>query len=199
MKKSWLLSLSGAAFRRLGGILALSLALWLAASCSKPEDPERVRALAARPDHPTLEAYDIEIYFSQDRAVKIKAVAPKLLHYAAEDHDEPRSVFPEGIKLWFYKDGQLNSSLKANYAIHYELDKLWEAKYQVELLNQDGDVLTTEHLYASEERETMYTQQYVQIVRQDGSTVRGEGGFESSFDFTSYKFHKVDGSFIFKN
>lgn len=163
-------------------------------------DMEQIQRITSRTDLPDMYARTVEIIYTTSGTIQVKAIAPEVKSYTSESVEEPYSLFPAGLQVWFYdKNAQLISHLTTDYAKYYQSEQLWEARYDIEIVNAEGDVLTTEHLYASEKEEQIYTDKYVQIVNADGSKVSGEGGFESNFNFTSYKFHQVEGLIHFEN
>ncbi|OFY87029.1 MAG: LPS export ABC transporter periplasmic protein LptC, partial [Bacteroidetes bacterium RIFOXYA2_FULL_33_7] len=101
--------------------------------------------------------------------------------------------FPEGIYVTFYtKNREIQSTLKANRAIYYESEKLWEAHEDVVAVNEDGDILNTELLYWDENTEKIYSDKHVRIRTKD-EILFGEG-FESNQEFTKYKIKKLTGT-----
>ena len=132
----------------------------------------------------------MELIYSDSGRMKMRMVAPLMNRF-----DKPNNYveFSEGVELYFYdKDEKVNSQLKANYAIKYEDDKKMEAKKDVEVINVKGEKLNTEHLIWDEEKEMIYTEEFVKITTED-EVIYGNG-LESNQDFTKYKIKKITGT-----
>lgn len=144
---------------------------------------------------PRVIAQDIEILYSDSARIKMKTLAPEIQDY--EDPKNPYSEFPKGVKSFFYdKEGKQESSLKAKYAKYYSNKKLWEVKYDVQLINSEGDTLLTEQLFSNEEDQQIYTDKYVRINFAAGYFIDGKGGFVSDLNFKNYEFKSVSGRFL---
>jgi len=142
---------------------------------------------------PEMFAKNIDIYYTDSSVLRMKTFAPELLSYNSRK-ENPTTLFPKGIKAIFYdKEGKAYSDLKADWAKYFKNKKLWEAKYNVVIVNIQGDTLRTEHLFADEEKQILYTQKFVRITTADGSDIQGKGGFRSNVDFTDYEFISVSG------
>ncbi len=159
---------------------------------------EQIQRVSYTDSLPDMSATNIEIIYSDSAKIKTRIIAPQLDAY--ERLEKPYTEFPKGIQAFFYdKDEQINSSLTADYAKYHKSKKLWEAKYKVKLVNTEGDVLKTEHLFADEEEAIIYTDKFVQINDAEGFRVQGEGGFVSNYSFTEYEFKGVSGTFYLGN
>lgn len=144
---------------------------------------------------PDMWAKNIEIIYSDSGRVMMKTFAPELKVFERNTND-PYSEFPQGVSAIFYEtDGTVKSSLEAKYAKYHKRHGLWEARNDVELVNAQGDILNSEHLFFDERKQTIYTDKFVQITNAEGWKINGEGGFESNIDFTQYKFKIVSGIF----
>jgi len=178
--------------------LLLFFVILFFAACEN--DMEQIKRITTQSDMPNVAGKEVEIVYTESGKIKLRAKAPELMAYTKESTQEPYTEFPKGLEVWFYDDHEnLQTTLTAQYAKYYEKQDLWEAKYKVKLLNSTGDELTTEHLFANLPEEKIYTDKYVQILNTDGSTVQGEGGFESNFEFTKYTFRKVEGLINFND
>lgn len=141
---------------------------------------------------PPVVVSDTEILYSDSLTIQMKLEAPKIIEYS--QLDTPYTEFTKGIRVEFYRDSMhVESSLEADYAIYYQDKDLWEYKGNVELLNQQGDRLNTNHLYADRDEEKIYSTEYVSITSPDGTKINGAGGFESNLRFTEYEFKDVSG------
>jgi LPS export ABC transporter protein LptC len=150
---------------------------------------EVVNTITSKEKLPAESATDIEIFYSESGKVKMKLTAPKLDRFYGEI---PYVEFPQGIYVAFFDSiGRMETSLKSNYAIHKEAEKIMEAKYDVEVVNEKGEVLNTEHLIWNQNTETIQTDKFVKITTAD-EILMGEG-LEADQQFTRYKILKPTG------
>ena len=90
----------------------------------------------------------------------------------------------------------MESELKANYAIHYENERRWEARKDVVVVNSKGERLNTEKLIWDERKEKLSSDQHVKISTAE-EIIYGNG-FEANQDFSSYKIFNVTGRITVK-
>lgn len=159
---------------------------------------EEVNKITSNNKMPELSAKQIEILYSKSGEIEIKLYAPVLKKFL--DKEEPYTEFPKGLTALFFKENhKIRSSFTAKYVKYLDEKKLWEAHHNVEIINENGDVLNTELLYADEKMNRIYTDKFVQITSYNGTVVKGEGGFESDINFTRYTFKKVEGVLNLEN
>jgi LPS export ABC transporter protein LptC len=154
-------------------------------------DPQELQALAAkRKQLPAETAREIEILYSENGRTKIKLNAPLLDRFVGDD---PYLEFPEGVHVIFF-DTLMNpeTSLKANYAINREAEKIMEARSNVIVINEKGEILNTEHLIWDQKNEKIHTKEFVKITTAD-EIIMGEG-MEADQQFTKYKINKIRGT-----
>jgi LPS export ABC transporter protein LptC len=141
---------------------------------------------------PQITIHHIEASYSDSGFVQMKLISPLLEKYKSKK--EPYTEFTKGIFVYFYDEFHNKiSSLKADYAIYKSKQDIWEYKGNVELINEDGEILKTEHLFAEKEKEKIYSEKLVTINYPDGNQLEGAGGFISNFTFTEYEFRDVSG------
>ena len=130
-------------------------------------------------------------YYSQHR-LQTTIDAPILDQFSTVR--QPYWEFPKGVKVIFY-DEQLKaqSSLKAGYAVYYTKKKLWEARTNVEIVNETGAKLNTEQIFCDENGKKVFSVKKVTVTDPDGSVIVGKQGFESDMGFKNYKFLDVNG------
>jgi len=101
--------------------------------------------------------------------------------------------FPQGIEVLFYDDqANVSSQLTANFAIYYEMQKLWEARDSVVAINVNGELLNTDLLFWDEEKGLIYSTRFVKITTSD-EVLFGEG-LEANQDFTDWVIKKPKGT-----
>jgi hypothetical protein len=78
---------------------------------------------------------DVEIIYSDSARIKVRVTGPTMLSYI--DRNDPKQVFPNGTKTYFYDDNQLEMGvLSGKYAIRDERKRqvvvrdsvIWESK-----------------------------------------------------------------------
>jgi LPS export ABC transporter protein LptC len=179
----------------------LLIARGLLASCcllplsSCRTDMQTIQQLASEENLPNESAKEAEILYSDSGKVKMKMLARRLNRYSSSEN--PYMELPEGVHIYFYDDSlNVNSELKADYAIRYERNGKMEAKRSVEVVNIKGEKLNTEHLIWEEEKELIYTEAFVKITTAD-EVIYGDG-LESNQDFTKYKIKNIKGTITLK-
>jgi LPS export ABC transporter protein LptC len=170
-------------------ILLSGLALFLIFFSCK-NDIETINALTNDIEFPDQTAFDVEIAYTDSGLLKGKIYAPEVNVYARKE--EPYIEFPQGIRVIFYTlSGIANASVQAKYAIYFQKEKLWEARYQVVAENPgEGKKLETEQLFWDEKTEQIYSDKYSKITNPNGVSM-GENGFEAKQDLTWYKLKRT--------
>ena len=177
-------------------IVGIFFIIFILFSCS--DELPKINRISSKEDLPTITVENLKSTFSEDGRIKGILKAKRMEVY--DDVVEPHTKFPEGISIVFFdKEGNLESSMTAKYAIYYDEKQTWEAIGNVVLSNIKGDVLKTEHLYGDEKNKKIYTDQLVRITKANGSIIVADSGFESNTSFTIYKFIDVSGRIAVKN
>ena len=166
---------------------------WLFTACEN--DIEKINFLSNSNDYPDVIVHDIETIYSDSAKVKVKMIAKVLKQY--NNAEKPYSEFPKGIHVFFFDDSlQLESEIKANYAIYYNEEKLWHAKGNVIARNlKSKEQLESEELFWNEEKEEIYSESFTKIVNENG-TFYGENGFKSDQSLTDYTLYGSKKSII---
>lgn len=153
-------------FIKLNSIAALFFgAAILFYSCEN--DIEKIQAFSSPENLPILEAYNFETLFTDSGQVRYSLKTKKLLRFEIEGVEFLE--FPEGVEIIQYDAKQkVVSSLTSDYAKQFVKEERWEAKNNVIATNLEGDTLKTEHLIWEEKAEKIYTDEFVEIVREDG-------------------------------
>jgi len=130
-------------------------------------------------------------YYSQHR-LQTTIDAPILDQFTSVK--QPYWEFPKGVKVVFYDEHlKAQSSLSSGYAVYYTKKKLWEARNNVEIINDDGTKLNTEQIFGDEKGEKIFSVKKVTVTDPDGTVIVGKQGFESDMAFKNYKFLDVNG------
>ena len=180
-----------------GSVLKIAVLAVLAAlfSCENGNVPN-TDIIVSKGVLPEMTSKNTEILYSDSAVVKMKLNATVVEKFT--QGKTPHTLFPSGVTILFFDNfGRKNSSLKADYAKYYEKEKIWEFKSNVSLINQQKDVLKTQHLLVDIENEMMYSKKLVDIEFGDGSSLGSEGGFRANLDFTDYEFTDVSNDLDF--
>lgn len=130
-------------------------------------------------------------YYSQHR-LQTTVDAPLLDQF--QTVKQPYWEFPKGVKVVFYDEKlQAQSSLTSGYAVYYTKKKLWEARNNVEIINENGTRLNTEQIFSDENSKKVFSVKKVTVTDPDGTVIVGKQGFESDMAFKNYKFLDVNG------
>ena len=146
---------------------------------------------------PSQTGTGITMIYSDSAQLKMVMKAGKMLTYD-KNVKEPFTILPNGLTMKFYdKTEKLEATLKANYGIRYPGRKRMEVKYNVEVLNKNGEKLNTEHLIWDEVTKKISSTAFVKITT--GKEIIMGKGFESNEDLTQYKIKEVTGTIQLNN
>lgn len=167
-----------------------SLCLLVLAACeNKRQD---IMAFTAKTVKPVQSGRGITMLYSDSTILKIRLKAPVMNKYD-KGMKEPMTILPKGLDVVFYDNaGKPSTTLKANYGIMYELSRKMEVKYNVEVVNVNGEKLNTEHLVWDEQQKKIISDVFVKITTAK-EIIMGKG-LESNQDFTQYQIKEVTGT-----
>jgi LPS export ABC transporter protein LptC len=165
-----------AGIRRTAGKLSpllIAVILLTVSSCDKKIDIIRKSDIESLP---TQTVKDFTTTYS-DSAKKQLVMSSKLMERYTNRKD-PYWEFRSGLKVVFY-DGRKDpvGTITSKYARYDENKKLWELKDSVIAVNEKKEIMETELLYWSQEKELVYTDRFVKMTTED-QIVMGTG-FES--------------------
>jgi LPS export ABC transporter protein LptC len=151
--------------------------------CSCENDIQKVKELTAKQDSAIVSARNIEMLYTTNGITKVLLKAP-LLHRYVDDKQMSNLEFPEGLWITFYDEfGEISSKIRANYSIYYEDEGKWIARYDVEAVNKNNEILNTEYLVWMQYEEKISSDQFVKFTTSDG-IIYGDG-FNSDQTFSS--------------
>lgn len=155
-------------------------------------DRSQILALTRPKVVPSQQGKGITMIYTDSAELKMVMKAGKMLTYE-KNVKEPFTVLPDGVLVTFYNENEKpETTLKANYGIHYPARKRMEVKYNVEVVNKNGEKLNTEHLIWDEEQKKILSDAFVKITT--GKEIIMGKGLESNQDFTQYQIKEVTGT-----
>jgi len=158
--------------------------------CSCENDVKEIESLIGNKNEPLSRGKNVALIYSEESNVKVNIMAPLMEEYGLEE--DKYVEMNEGIEVLFYDSlVKVSSTLTANYAINRIADKVLEAKGNVVVINDVGEVLHTEHLIWLRDSSKIYTEEFVKITTTD-EILMGEG-MEANQDFTKWKIRKLKG------
>jgi len=141
---------------------------------------------------PTESSTQLNVLYTDSGAMQFRLKAPLMDHYLVGVKD-PYSEFLKGVYIEHYGKGNtVKTTIKADYAIRYDVSHKMEAKYKVEIVNENGEKLKTEHVVWDEEKHKIYTDAYVEITTKR-EIIKGTG-MEANEDFSEWEIKNVSGT-----
>jgi LPS export ABC transporter protein LptC len=186
----------------LTGILlpALFIAMLLQACENDLNKVKQISALEVSKPIDTTKGVDI--VYSDSAKVRARVVTPLMIHFTKATN--PHYEMPKGVKIFFYDD-KLNQKTKvydpekhvvatvvSDYAITSNNEKLIELRKNVVVRNTQGDVFTTQQLFYDVNKKLIYSNQYCQMTKVDGTALDGTA-FTSNESFTETHFEHGKG------
>jgi LPS export ABC transporter protein LptC len=162
--------------------------LSLLSSCKN--DPASLNLVIARANINIEKGKEVEINYSDNGIVRIKAIAPSVTRF---NREKPYMEFSDGIKILFYNnDKQVESTLTAKYATAYENSHSMTARDSVVVINNKGEILNTDELIWDEDRKQIYSNSFVKITTTD-EIIYGNG-MTANENFTDYVIKHITGT-----
>jgi LPS export ABC transporter protein LptC len=159
-------------------------------SCQTNRD--EIMAIGKKVVMPSLTGKDVTMLYSDSTVLKIKLQAPQMQQYE-KDVKEPFTIMPKGLFVIFYDNkGKETTTLKADYGVRYDISRRMEVKYNVEVINMNGEKLNTEHLIWDEQKQKITSDAFVKITTAK-EIIMGKG-LEANQDFTQYEIKEVTGT-----
>ena len=129
-------------------------------------DIEKIKAFNSPDNLPSVEIIDFETMSTDSGKISYTLKAPRVKSF--ETDGKKFTEFPEGMELKkFDSNGNIVSSIRADYAKQNELEDKWEASNNVVATNLNGDTLKTENLIWERRNGSIYTEEFVKIISSD--------------------------------
>lgn len=172
------------------GLLFLLIVVLFVSSCQT--DRNEIMALGKKSVMPDLTGKGVTMLYSDSTILKIKLQTPQMQKYV-KGVKEPITIMPKGLFVIFYDEhGKEATTLKADYGVRYEASKRMEVKYNVEVVNINGEKLNTEHLVWDENKKKIISDAFVKITTSK-EIIMGKG-LEANQDFTQYEIKEITGT-----
>ena len=143
-------------------------------------------------EYPAETIIKSKLIYSDSAIVRVILEANHMDRYIG---DEPHIKISNGFTVNFFNSiGQKESELTALYAEIHENSNLMEANEKVQVKSKSGNLLETENLIWDQQKEIIYTEDFVKITT-DQELIYGKG-FQSNQDFTKYQIKKVRGTIM---
>lgn len=125
--------------------------------------------------------------------VKVRATAALIEKY--ELIDTPYIVARKGIFIQFFDKKKPNKpgTIKAKYAKIIEKKEFYEARGNVRIVTNEGQIFATQSVFWNKKDKRMYTSDTVFVTDKDGSTLVGANGMTAKDDFSEYTFYNNSG------
>ncbi len=125
--------------------------------------------------------------------VKLRATAPLIEKY--EYVDSPYVVARKGIDIKFFdkKKPKNPGTIKAKYAKINEKKKFYEARGNVVIRTNEGQIFAMQSVFWDQIKKTIFTKDTVFVTDKNGSTLVGANGMQATDDFSQYTFYNNTG------
>ena len=162
-------------------------------SCNSKYSSEELLNLNALKDSLSVEvAENVKIIYSDSAILRAKVFAPLMKRFPTAA--DPYLEMPSGVKANFFDgNGDIQSSLTANYAINYESKDIIIIRDSVRVINIHDEEIKTDELNWLKKERRIYSDKPVRIRIRDEKILIGEG-FESNETFTKYSITKLTGT-----
>ena len=109
------------------------------------------------------------------------------------NHEEKYLELKDGLRVQFFDEsGKKESELMSDYAIIDEENDIMQAEKNVVVRNVNGDVLESQTLSWSQEKQEIFTDDFIKITT-DNEVIFGQG-LVSNQNFTKYTIKKIKGT-----
>ncbi|MEL7119839.1 MAG: hypothetical protein AAFO07_10370 [Bacteroidota bacterium] len=136
-------------------------------------------------------AEDVEIVYSDSAQVRAVISGPLMFNHM--DQRENKQEFTDGMKITFYDDNLLVSSiLTSKYALRMGNEGKMIVRDSVIWEGAQGQRLQTEEMIWDERLKKIYTNRYV-VVTTAADTIYSIG-FEANQNFSDIRFQSIEGS-----
>ena len=173
--------------------LTIAMPLFLFMSCMK-KDTDMVEVVFDPQTTSTLKKTNIETLVSDSGITKCKVVTATWLMFGKAS--EPYWHFPDGIYLEKYDTiFNVEASVKADTAYHYERRKIWELYGNVDITTMDGVRIQAPKFFWDQNKGKFHSDEFISITNKDG-TINTGVGFISNEDMTDRVLYNSTAEFL---
>lgn len=157
------------------------------------EDLANVNAKNKKLNFPSQTINNAKIVQRDSGFVKLRATAPLIEKF--ELIDTPYVVARKGISIefWDKKKPEKPGTIKAKYAKITELKKFYEARGNVRVVTNEGQMFAMQTVFWDQGKQRIYTSDTVYVTDKDGSTLVAANGMTAKDDFSEYTFFNNSG------
>jgi LPS export ABC transporter protein LptC len=159
-------------------------------SCSNDLETIKEISIQNQSVFPVETIKDCEIIYSDSSKVRVLLSAAIMNRF---NHEKKYVEIEDGLKVQFFDEsGKKESELLSDYAIIDEENDVMQAQKNVVVRNLNGDVLESETLNWSQEKQEIFTDDFIKITTAN-EVIFGQG-LVSNQNFTKYTIKKIKGT-----
>jgi LPS export ABC transporter protein LptC len=159
-------------------------------SCSNDLETIKEISIQNQSVFPVETIKDCEIIYSDSSKVRVLLSATIMNRF---NHEKKYVEIEDGLKVQFFDEsGKKESELLSDYAIIDEENDVMQAQKNVVVRNVNGDVLESETLNWSQEKQEIFTDDFIKITTAN-EVIFGQG-LVSNQNFTKYTIKKIKGT-----
>lgn len=159
-------------------------------SCSNDLETIKEISIQNQSVFPVETINDCEIIYSDSSKVRVLLSAAIMNRF---NHEKKYVEIEDGLKVQFFDEsGKKESELLSDYAIIDEENDVMQAQKNVVVRNVNGDVLESETLNWSQEKQEIFTDDFIKITTAN-EVIYGQG-LVSNQNFTKYTIKKIKGT-----
>ena len=159
-------------------------------SCSNDLETIKEISIQNQSVFPVETIKDCEIIYSDSSKVRVLLSAAIMNRF---NHEKKYAEIEDGLKVQFFDEsGKKESELLSDYAIIDEENDVMQAQKNVVVRNVNGDVLESETLNWSQEKQEIFTDDFIKITTAN-EVIYGQG-LVSNQNFTKYTIKKIKGT-----
>jgi LPS export ABC transporter protein LptC len=159
-------------------------------SCSNDLETIKEISIQNQSVFPVETIKDCEIIYSDSSKVRVLLSATIMNRF---NYEKKYVEIEDGLKVQFFDEsGKKESELLSDYAIIDEENDVMQAQKNVVVRNLNGDVLESETLNWSQEKQEIFTDDFIKITTAN-EVIFGQG-LVSNQNFTKYTIKKIKGT-----
>lgn len=159
-------------------------------SCSNDLETIKEISIQNQSVFPVETIKDCEIIYSDSSKVRVLLSAAIMNRF---NHEKKYVEIEDGLKVQFFDEsGKKESELLSDYAIIDEENDVMQAQKNVVVRNVNGDILESETLNWSQEKQEIFTDDFIKITTAN-EVIFGQG-LVSNQNFTKYTIKKIKGT-----